>query len=84
MREYNGIGWKWPQFCRLVGIMAVVIEIPLKHPARKFNPYHYALPEEKKLKCPLGCEAFFDQAWKLDLHMLENHPNAASGLPKKG
>ena len=52
---------------------AVVIEIPLHHPARRPNPYHLQIPNAPMFRCPY-CTEGFNERWNLDLHLLDKHP----------
>lgn len=54
--------------------MAVVLEMPLKHPARRENPYHLRTNKKPALKCPFGCEDSFEDHGRLYLHLLGFHP----------
>jgi hypothetical protein len=54
--------------------MAVVIEMPLHHPARHPNPFNLKKSASTSLDCPFGCGEKFAGHWKLYLHLLQYHP----------
>jgi len=60
--------------------MAIVVEIPLHHPARRPNPYNLRIPDAPMFRCPYGCGIGFNERWNLDLHLLDKHPG---GAPQK-
>jgi hypothetical protein len=54
--------------------MAVVIEMPIRHPARRPNPFKLRKAASTNLECPFGCGQKFEGHWKLYLHLLQYHP----------
>jgi hypothetical protein len=58
--------------------MALIVEMPIDHPARRSNPFNLKksaeVPTKAGLDCPSGCGQSFEGHWKLYLHLLERHP----------
>lgn len=54
--------------------MALVIEMPIYHPARRANPYNLRTSKAIGLECPMGCGQRLHDNWKLYLHLLQHHP----------
>jgi len=55
--------------------MAVLIEMPIRHPARQPNPFRLRkVQPNPTLDCPYECGQRFEGHWKLYLHLLQHHP----------